>query len=834
VRETGRNLFALAMQTYSGLLLIALYCLTQTAAAAAPPALTEAVLDVVSSENTAGEMLVVLRGPNGEFYLDESDFARLRLHVPKTAPYTYEGRSYFDPRAIKGCSVTIDESLQRAVISVPAKDFDTTFVSAAARQSPEITPASPGAFLNYQLSAQQINGQNIGGAFAELGVFAGAGVLTNTAVARYGDGYGQEQVLRLDTTYTRDFPANLDTLNVGDAISDPGSWGNAVRYAGIRWSRNFGLRPDLLTTPLLSTSGTATVPSTVDVFVNNNLVTSNQLPAGPFIIDRLPTVSGTGDVSVVVRDALGREQVVTQSFYTSTTLLAQGLSQYSVNFGSVRNNYALESNDYGGMLAEASYRRGITNDITLEGHAEYLAGDAHAAGINAAFGVGKIGVINFTVANGGGSGESGASTIPIIPGASGIPGSILGAPVISGTAGAVAAPGESGASSGTGWLTGAGFEHRGTNTSFIASSLWATSGYSQVAESIDPAMRMRERDLLQTGVGLGRYGSLSLAYVRQTYRDSPTQQTLGLTDSLSLGRIGTLNLTVTRIRTAAEFFQSAQNSTSAYLIFMVPLGGRRAASLTAAGGSGAGAPTNEVIASLTESPPAGPGSGYRLSASTAGNYDADWRQQFHSADVEVEVARNDGLDGRSLYMSGAMTFLDGRLDTTRFVNGSFAMVNVAGLADVPVYVENQLTTHTDADGKALLYNLRPYEANRISITPEDLPLDTTIGASSAIVAPPYRSGVVARFPVERVRGATLRLVSEDGKPLPVGARVILGGMQFPVVLDGVVYLTGYDHGTAAEASWSGGHCAFRLPSPPSDDPLPDMGTIQCRAKTAAP
>ncbi len=130
--------------------------------------------------------------------------------------------------------------------------------------------------------------------------------------------------MRLDTTYTRDFPDVLETLNVGDTISDTGTWGYALRYAGVRWSRNFSLRPDLLTTPLLTTGGTATVPSTVDVFVNNQLVTSNQLPAGPFVIDRLPTVSGTGDVSVVVRDALGREQVLTQTFYSSTTLLAQG------------------------------------------------------------------------------------------------------------------------------------------------------------------------------------------------------------------------------------------------------------------------------------------------------------------------------------------------------------------------------------------------------------------------------------------------------------------------------------------------------------------------------
>ena len=154
----------------------------------------------------------------------------------------HEGRRFFEPRAIPGCSVSIDEASQRAVITAPPTSSDTTHVSAADRRSPNITPASPGAFLNYQVSAQQIDGQNTGGAFAELGVFAGAGVLTSTAVGRYGG--IDNQLVRLDTTFTRDFPATLETLNLGDAISDGGSWGNALRYAGVRWSRNFGLRPD--------------------------------------------------------------------------------------------------------------------------------------------------------------------------------------------------------------------------------------------------------------------------------------------------------------------------------------------------------------------------------------------------------------------------------------------------------------------------------------------------------------------------------------------------------------------------------------------------------------
>lgn len=767
------------------------------AAGGALEEVTEAVLEVALSADSKGETLVVLRGSGGLVYLDDADFQKLRLPLPRTAALTRAGRSYHAPAALPGCSVAVDEARQRAVISVSIDSLETTRVSAAARSHPLVTPASPGAFLNYQLSAQQISGHTNGGVFGELGLFAGPGVVTATGVSRTLGIQGQSgreiETVRLDTVLTQDFPDRLETVNVGDAISDPASWGNAVRFAGIRFSRNFGLRPDLLTTPLLSTGGMATVPSTADVFVNNQLVSTSQIPPGPFIIDRLPTVSGTGDVSVVVRDALGREQMMSQTFYSSTVLLARDLTQYSINLGSERQLYALQSNRYRGTLGEFSYRRGMTDHLTLEGHAEYLSGEAQAGGVNAGFGIGHLGVINLTAAGGGDA-------------------------------------------HGTGFLGGMGVEHRGVNTSVVASSLWTSRDFAQVGEPTNPNLRMRQRHLLQTGVGLGRFGSLSFAYVRQSYRNSPAQQTLGLTQSLSLGRSGTVNLTVSHTRVAQGFYgfsvtastTAAQESTSLYVIYVFPFGARSAASATAVSGSGPGALDREVLATLSESPPAGPGSGYRLSAATSGNYDADWRQQTAAADVELELASNQHVDGRSALLSGALTFLDGQVRTTRTVNGSFAMVDVAGLPDVPVYVENQLTTHTDATGRALIYNLRSYEANRISIAPEELPLDTAIASSSSIMTPPYRSGVVARFPVERIRSGTFRLVTEEGVALPVGASVTLQGKAFPVVLDGMVYVTGYDHGIDGAATFRGGRCTFRLPSPPADEPLPELGTIQCR------
>lgn len=753
----------------------------------AAPTLKEAVMEVAVNSQANPETLVVLRDNANGIWLEESDFARLRLKIPKATAYEHDEHHYYPLTAIANIKINIDESKQRVNVQAPADAFVVAEFSAVSRSAPTITPSANGAFLNYQLSAQRITDTTLSGASTELGIFNRAGVLTNSSVVRSQSATDMQpsstKWIRLDSTFTHDFPSRIERLSIGDSITDGGTWGSAVRFGGISWGKDFSLRPDLITTPLLTAAGTAVVPSTVDVFVNNQKVTSQTLPPGPFIIDRLPAITGSGQISMVVTDALGREQVLTQSFYSSLTLLAPGLTQYQVNVGRIRNNYALESNDYGDWVTAATYRRGITSALTIEGHAEALQHFGQAAGLDVALGIKQYGVINVLGSASSGNGNSGS-------------------------------------------LFGASVESRWSRLTFTLSSKLASEGYRQVTNAGTGYQQFKEQDLAQAGLNMNRAGSLALAYVSDSYYGIPSQRNISMTYSTLIDHIGSLSLVASRS-------MSDHNSNSYFLSFTMPFGKRCTFSLDANGGNGDGAPPNEVYATLAQNAPVGPGYGYRLSASTRGNYNADGTVQANAGDLEAQVARQQGIDGQSLYWSGAATLLGGDLRATRTVNDSFALIDVDDLADIPVYVDHQLVTHTDKHGHALLHDLLPYQANRINIEPDELPLDAQINTRTLVVVPGYRDGVIVKFPVEHIEGATFRLITENNKAIPLGAKVQFHGKVFPVAYDGVTYVTGYDHGMAGRVSWEGGSCEFRVPPPVGNDPLPDLGTIKCWPITAS-
>jgi len=136
-------------------------------------------------------------------------------------------------------------------------------------------------------------------------------------------------------------------------------------------------------------------------------VASENRAARAFAIDNVPALTGSGQLQVVVTDVLGRQQVLSQPYYSGTALLRPGLAEYSLEVGSLRENYGVDSFAYGDLVGSATYRRGITNTLTAGTRVEAQGNGTFAAGADSAWQAGTLGIVTAHVAAGGDGSQSG-------------------------------------------------------------------------------------------------------------------------------------------------------------------------------------------------------------------------------------------------------------------------------------------------------------------------------------------------------------------------------------------------------------------------------------------
>jgi len=734
----------------------------------------QSIAEITVNGQANGPTLIVRRDPDGALLLSESDLAQLRLRAPAVGAVVIDGQRYYRVDGALGAGVETDDATQSIRLTLPPAAFIETRAGVGSRDAPQVTPARPGGFLNYDLFGERAGGLSNVGAIVEAGAFGSLGVLTNSGLGQRIE--SRSSFVRLDSTWTLDLPERLATLRVGDWISTTGAWGQAARFGGVHFGTNFATQPTLVTTPLLLAKGEAILPSTVDVLMNGQRVAQQNVPPGPFSIDRVPAINGAGQMQVIVTDALGRQQVFSQPYYTGPALLRAGLDEYSLDAGAVREDYATRSNAYGDFVTSGTFRRGFTDHFTAEFHAEGHAGGAIAAGVDAAVQAGDFGVATLTGALGG--------------------------------------------DGNLGWLGGVGFERSGARVSLFAQSRYASEDFEQLGTT-DRIDRPKLRTFGGFGFNLGGYGNLQLSYGRQTYWTRSSGEVYGLSHSVTLGNFGYLSFIANR--TSGD-----GSSTDVFMNWTIPLGNCRSASL---GVQHTSEDSLEAVASLQQSLPAGTGSGYYVAMASNADGQLDYSYQGSAGLVGVGYARRDGEDGWRATATGGLALTGAGVMPARTLNESFAVVQLADYEGLTVFLDNQPVGRTDAQGRVLLDAMRPYETNIVSIDPKEIPLDASLTMPSMTVTPAYRSGPVVRFPVVRASAATLRLVQANGKPVPAGATVTTPSERVPVARDGLVFLTSADGEQRAAADWPAHHCEFRLVRPRDAGPQPNLGDVTCVAQT---
>lgn len=737
--------------------------------------------EVQINDQSTGHTALALVNNDGSVLLDGRDLREWRLVAPPASALEHLGSDYYPLAGFPGLSYQLNERRQEISITVPAGLFESSALTGRSAGMVKPDPSPLGGFLNYQLAASGTSDSNSVSGFLDLGAFNGWGAARSKFLARSESNSEGDSLIRLDSTWTRDDPASLRSLRLGDAITRSSSWGGAVRFGGLQWGRNFDTQPGFVTLPLPGMSGEAALPSTVDLYINDALRLRREVPSGPFSIQDLPIVTGRGEARMVVRDLLGNEQVITEDYYASSSLLRKGLHDYSYEAGMIREDYGRASNNYGRALAVGTHRYGFSNSFTAEIHGEFLE-DQQSIGLGADWLLPFDGVLSTSLA-------------------------------------------ASDSHRGSGQLFSLGIQRQGDWLNVGAESQLSTRDFVRLGMTSELSLP-RQQSRAYLSFSGGKVGSFGLSYTqRDHYIESDFQRDdvrlVSANYRLRLGGFGSLSVSAIRSLESGE--------TSLNLHLSLPISAQRT-SASISRSSGRGEPQNNV--QIQRSLPAGSGVGYHL---RAGQGASDYQRggisaRSNTGSYSLEAARSDEQTSYQIRAGGSLAAAGGALFHGRELGESFGVVRVPGFANVRIYAENQLIGKTNGQGYALVPRLRPYEQNRLAIEQADLPMSAQIRALEIKVVPRFGSAVLADFPVTQNRDGLLRLFLDDGEPLPLGAVVVVEGQRerFPVGYGGELYLTGLEDDNVLTAYWEKRSCRVELAVGETDDPLPDLGDHHCR------
>jgi outer membrane usher protein len=747
------------------------------------PGPNDVMLAVQINGRTASDFAHLLQ-MNGKLYATPDQLTQWRLHVPVGNPITVGGQAFYSLDALPGVTWQFNNAEQVLALSVPASNFTETTMDMRYRDVPEATRPNPGLFLNHQLVFSHVDRTSSLGGLFEAGFFSPLGVLTS----HFADTnfYSAIRPIRLDTKFVREFPNRMAVLTIGDSISAANLWSRQVTYGGIRWASDFSTQPTFVPIVLPNLSGTAAQPSTVDIFVNGVRTSHQQVDQGPFAIQNVPIITGQGQVQMVVTDILGRQQIVTESYISARQLLRKGVNEYTYEAGSLRRNFGITNGQYGSAFLEGTQRHGFTDALTMEGRVE-VTGKQQTAGVGIEYGVSPFGIV--------GGGVAGSH-------------SDLGA-------------------GGLGYIV---LQRVARHLGYSGTLQIASSNFQQLG-MITGERAPRVQAQFQISEGVGNRGVFSVGYLRQENRAflngvQPLRPNFsGISTSFSV-RVGSrMYLTA-----AANLSHSFKDASSATISLIVPLGARTIA--TAVGDfqeSGNHSGNMDYIHQV----PVGTGYGYRLRTDYTDHsrLDAGFTYQTGNGTLDFESSEDRHKVDSRLTETGSLLMMGGHIMPSRWLDNSFAVVEVPDTPGVRVFANNQYITKTSWRGLAVLPVLAPYNKNVVRLDDQGVPINLGLDLEQKTIVPMSRSGVFLRFKATQIGGALFELVTEKGDPIPLGAEVTVSGSDavYNVALRGQVFIPEIKFPARLKVRWDDHQeCEVAVENSNSKEPLPKIGPIPCK------
>jgi outer membrane usher protein len=421
----------------------------------------------------------------------------------------------------------------------------------------------------------------------------------------------------------------------------------------------------------------------------------------------------------------------------------------------------------------ASLRRGATDNLTLEGHAE-AGRDLSLAGIGAAWTpAGRWGLVSSSAAH-----SQGTSS---------------------------------------GWQYSLGYQWLGPRFGIDVLAQRADRGFRDLGalESGHGPMLRQDRATFWVQVP---HGNVSWTSVR--WRDALEQA--GEVHSLSWSQ-----MFGPRFSLAASLFHDNVGGNGASLSFNLSLGERTIASLGTDHAHG----QSSVVADVQQAAPYDGGWSWRVQAGdregAVGLAEAGYRGRYGEAHFGLD--HDAGGNGAFFQAVGSVAWMDGHAFASRQIQDSFAVVSTSGVPNVPVLYENRVLGTTDSRGYLLVPELRGWQRNRLAIDPDALGAEYRVPPIERFVTPADSEGVLVDFGLQRLHPVLAVLLGPDGQPVPAGARGRISGQDAELLVgfEGEAYIEDAKAGTVVDVDVGGAACRYHLPAVDTATAQSRLGPLPC-------
>ncbi|MBN6491886.1 fimbria/pilus outer membrane usher protein [Acinetobacter pittii] len=716
---------------------------------------TQLFLNISINTNAAEDLVAVGQSKDGKLYIRARDLKALRLKMNEQTADS----QWVCINDLKGIQFKYLENEQSLNLQVPSNMLTGYAVDLNGQQitSPHLLKMKPlnAAILNYSLYNSITNDENTFSGSAE-GIF-------NSAIGNFSSGvlyngsnensYSHEKWVRLESKWQYVDPEKIRIYTLGDFISNSPDWGSSVRMAGFQWSSAYTQRGDIVTSALPQFSGSAALPSTLDLYVNQQKIYSGLVPSGPFDIKQLPFISGN-EVTLVTTDATGQQSITKKPYYFSSKILAKGINEFSVDVGVPRYNYGLYSNDYDdATFASGAIRYGYSNSLTLSGGVEASTDGLSNFGTGFAKNLFGFGVINADIAASQYKDENGYSAL-------------LG-------------------------LEGRISKNISFNTSYrkVFDNYFDLARVSQVRYLKDNQINAESQNYLsysaladeifRAGINYNFYAGYGayLGYNQIKYSDNSYKL-------LSANLSGSLNKNWGFYTSAYKDYENNKDYGVYFALRYTP--SNKLNAITSVSNESGRLSYRQEIFGLSEP---------KIGSFGWGGY-VERDQDAHENNTSIYVsyrARAAYLTGRynrfgdndqvTLSATGSLVAAAGRIFAANEIGEGYAVVTNAG-PQSQILNGGVNLGFTDKSGRFLIPSLMPYQENHIYLDPSYLPLNWSVKATDQKTVVGYRQGTLVDFGAHQVISGLVKLVDQNNSPLLPGYTVRINGQQ-----DGVV---GYD------------------------------------------